>query len=84
MALIFHFTCKLKCHLQSVSIWTSLKILSSGNGLIVSNLAKFEINIFNNSRDIIGCQSFCRVTTKTEDELRHDKSGDAYDAGLRQ
>ena len=29
----FHFKCTLKC-LQFVSIWTSLKILSSGNGLI--------------------------------------------------
>ena len=25
MALIFHFKCTLKCHLQFVSIWTSLK-----------------------------------------------------------
>ena len=32
MALIFHFKCTLKCRLQFVSIWTSLKILSSGNG----------------------------------------------------
>ena len=31
MALIFHFKCTLKCHLQFVSIWTSLKFC---NGLI--------------------------------------------------
>ena len=33
MVLIFHFKCTLKCRLQFVSIWTSLKILLSGNGL---------------------------------------------------
>ena len=35
MALIFLFKCTLKCCLQFVSIWTSLKILSSGNGLML-------------------------------------------------
>ena len=25
MALIFHFKCTLKCHLQLISVWTSLK-----------------------------------------------------------
>ena len=29
----FYFKCTLKCYLQFVSIWTSLKTLSSGNGL---------------------------------------------------
>ena len=37
MALIFHFKCTFKCRLLFVSIWTSLKILSSSNGLIVIN-----------------------------------------------
>ena len=32
MAHIFHFKCAVKCRLQFVSIWTSLKF-SSGNGL---------------------------------------------------
>ena len=32
MAHIFHFKCTVKCRLQFVSIWTSLKF-SSGNGL---------------------------------------------------
>ena len=26
MVLIFHFKCSLKCHLQFVAIWTSLKV----------------------------------------------------------
>ena len=33
MALIFHFKRILKCRLQFVSFWTSIKILSSGNGI---------------------------------------------------
>ena len=34
MALIFHFKCTLKNCLQFVLIWTSLKLLSSSNGII--------------------------------------------------
>ena len=33
MALIFHSKCTLKCRLQFISIWTGIKILSSGSGL---------------------------------------------------
>ena len=36
MALSFHFKCTLKCCLQLVSIWTSLKFWLSGNGLTLS------------------------------------------------
>ena len=35
-ALIFHFKCTLKCRLQSVSIWTSLKFCRLVMGLIFS------------------------------------------------
>ena len=40
MALIFHYKCTLKCHLQFVSIWTSLKFcrLVIINGLIPNYL----------------------------------------------
>ena len=33
MALIFHFKCTLKCHMQFVSIWTSLKFCHLVMGL---------------------------------------------------
>ena len=45
MALIFHFNCTLKCCLQYVSIWNSLKILSSGNGLRVKVIHEGDVSI---------------------------------------
>ena len=40
MAHIFHFKCTLKCRLQFVSIWTSLKFYQSGNGLTLRNIVR--------------------------------------------
>ena len=43
MVLIFHIKCTLKCCLQFVLIWTSLKFLSSGNGLTHYQTTNFRL-----------------------------------------
>ena len=53
MALIFHFKCTLKCRLQFVSIWTSLKFCRLVIGLfpilpeccsVDANVSEFDLN----------------------------------------
>ena len=57
MTLIFHFKCSLKCRLQFVSIWTGLKFLPPGNGLIICQVLSLDtaactyLNIANCNHD---------------------------------
>ena len=60
MVLIFHFRCTLKCCLQLVSIWTSLKFCRLGNGLILyqTNFKPFQIH------------SVCRRQNKCDQKIK--------------
>ena len=43
MALVFHFKCTLKCHLQFVSIWTSLKFCCLVMGYLFTKRENFRL-----------------------------------------
>ena len=54
LALIFHFRCTLKCHLQFVSIWTSLKFCHVGDGLRNKLHSTIVYHLFNNGCELRG------------------------------
>ena len=49
MAHIFHFKCTLKCHLQCVSIWTSLKFCCVVMGYMAKGYETWHVTSSNRS-----------------------------------